>query len=267
MWYCVRCHLDYDLNVWVCSHCGFYPLTRRPSSRLGASWGEPGLRPTKRRRPKTADLATLEARHVVPRLVRFGFEDLRLPLPTAIAVEGPPGQGKSTLATCIALDLAAQRNRVLYLSSEEGVGPSALHRFKRTRLNMGLEPPPGLLIADVATPMEAQEELDQFRATNAEGLIVVDSLTDLDPSAGMLQGLVGDDRFGVVLVMHLTTGGVPRGGLEPLYAVDVWLTVRELTATIKKSRWGVGGEFGVLAPARWDQTETGAVVELPREKP
>lgn len=244
------CGTEFDANIGVCSVCAFAPLVPAPVARMGRPYGPGGVLPRERRRPATTDLATLEARYVRPRLVPYGYDALRLPLTTSVAVEGPPGAGKSTFSTVAAIALAHGGHPVLYLSVEEGCGPTAVDRCRRARELLGVPAPRQFLVADVATPDEALAEIEAFRTARGEGLVVVDSLTELHAADGFVADLIADDRLGCLLVLHLTTGGVPRGGLEPVYAADVWIHVDRLRAEIRKSRWGAGSTFPVLEPLR-----------------
>ena len=201
----------------------------------------------------------------MPRLLSMGYEPLRLPLTTSIAVDGAPGAGKSTLAATVALAIAHAGTRVLYLAVEEGQGATTIERFRRARTAMGIPAPRCLVIADVATPREAQEEIRAVLASGGPVFTVIDSLTDLGASKGFLQDLLGHGRLGLLFTGHLTTGSILRGGLEPVYAVDVWLSVADLVATIRKSRWGAGANFAVLEPMQLDAPRP-AVVPFPDNK-
>ena len=165
------------------------------------------------------------------------------------------------------LDLADQGHPVLYLSVEEGTGPTAIERFRQVRTLMGIAPPRNLLVADVVTAEEALIEVNRFREAHDTGFVVVDSLTDLRAAPGFATDLIADDRFGCILVLHLTTAGVPRGGLEPVYAADVWLHVRDLEAHIRKSRWGAGSSFRIDGPHSAGVDEPGNVLPYPKETP
>ncbi len=259
------CGAGFPLFTTYCSVCGHSPLVLRPDERDEHAWGSPGCRPRRRRRPSTPNLASLERQHRTPRLVPMGYPGLRLPVDTSIAVEGMPGAGKSTLACGIALAVAHGGTRVCYLGVEEGQGPTTIERFRRVRTTMAIPPPRTLSIADVATPREAQEEIDALLGGPGVVFVVIDSLTDLRPAPGFIQDLLSDERIGFLFTLHLTTAGVARGGLEPVYAVDVWIGVSALEATIRKSRWGAGSSFHVLEPCSLGG-EDPSVIDFPVEE-
>jgi len=179
---------------------------------------------------------------------RWGYTALRLPLTAKVAVEGPPGGGKSTLASRIAVDLAAQGHRVLYLSVEEGQEETCVDRLRRVCGLLDVAPPAALLVADVQDVHEADEEVRAFRDHGGQGVIVVDSLTELDASAAWWGELLAAPRLGVLLIQHLTTSGQPRGGLAPAYTAQVRLVVADLHAQVVKNRFGPCQDFPVLPP-------------------
>ena len=72
------------------------------------------------------------------RRVSWGYEGLRVPWKTSITLEGPPGGGKSTAATHMALALSSAGIDVLYVAAEEQDSSTLTERFQRCRKAVGL---------------------------------------------------------------------------------------------------------------------------------
>jgi|GEM_PF-3441969 len=261
---CPRCEQEWGARAASCPSCGCRTLQPIPHSRNGIAYGEPGCRPRRRRRPDTTDLASLVQSTKALRRCRWGLEGFTLPPTAKLAVEGPPGGGKSTLASRVAVDLAAQGHRVLNLSVEEGQEEPCIGRLQRACRLVGVPPASTLLVADVRDIHEADQELVAFRAAGSKGVVIVDSLSELDASPTWWSELMVDPWMGVVVVQHLTTAGQPRGGLAPAYACQVRLVVNDLQAQVVKNRFGPCQVFSVLSPLA-AAPETGRVVPFPKE--
>jgi ABC-type uncharacterized transport system YnjBCD ATPase subunit len=146
-----------------------------PASRNGAPWGSPNCRPRERRRTSLARLDELVLNASAPRLLQYAWPQLMLPLGAALTIEGPPGSGKSTVASAAAVGLAHQHHiDVLYLSTEEGAEDSALARFRRVAGMLGVPIAPRIVISDVADVHEADRDLLAFEGDlgGRRGLVV-----------------------------------------------------------------------------------------------
>lgn len=261
---CDRCGADYLAWQPECDGCRSASSLRRiPPSRRGNQYGSAGYRPAPRRRPPTRSLEELVAKATPVRMVPWGYEALTLPPEARVAADGPPGGGKSTLSAFMALVLAARGVRVLVLSVEEGLAPTAIARWTRCADQVGYaRPPANVELADVRDPEEARSELDAWRA-RGPGCVVIDSTSDLRCSDEWLAGVYADDALGIVTVQHVVTSGAPRGGWEIAHKADVRVTCRELTASITKNRWGSCTSFPILEPLRIADPPRGEVVPFP----
>lgn len=260
---CGRCGADH-YPQWreECDGCGRrFTLVRVPVSRRGDVYGSPEYRPQPRYRPPTRTLREF-AEEATPTLRRYwAFEELYFPVETIITVDGGAGGGKSTLSALITLGLARGGVPVLVLSVEEGLDQTAVERWMRCADLMRLRTLPEIAtIADVSTPEEARTEIDAWRLRHSAGVVVIDSVTELQCSSEFLARLAGEPGLGLVLIQHLSTSGKPRGGWETTYKADVRISCKDLVATITKNRWGPCGSFPVLEPITADTPLTGVVL-------
>jgi hypothetical protein len=174
-----------------------------------------------------------------------------------VLVFGPPGGGKSTFSTTVALSLAATRRPVLYVSAEEGHADTAVERFRRCAGALGLDKlPHGLLLSDARTPEEVTSDVEMWQPERGDALLVLDSATELRAAPAWLDSLLVRPRLGLLVVQHVTTSGLPRGGLEPAFAVDVTLRCADLMAVLTKNRWGPCSRFDVRNPVRHDDASS-----------
>jgi hypothetical protein len=100
-------------------------------------------------------------------------------------------------------------------------------------------------------------------------LVVVDSYTQLRPSHAWMQDLLNSGHS-VILVLHVTTSGQARGGLEPAFAATTCVRVDEKgRALIVKNRWGPSGPehaFDARHPPRLTQTNEPEIIAFPGSK-
>ena len=250
-----------------CPRCGSRgSLTLAAPAVNGQPFGSPGYRAMPRRRPASTSLPDLLDRHRPVRRIHWGYDQLKLPKTARVLLYGPPGGGKSTLATFIALSLGEQGFPVLVLAAEEGHGESLLERFSRCadRLNLA-SLPRDVVVADVESLPEAEEDIARWRSGISGGILVLDSVTELRASTDWLRQVLADDKLGAILVAHQTTTGAPRGGWSTAYAVEVVIRVQGLRAKATKSRWCSLEEWSVLEPVELEPElgrERGVVVPL-----
>lgn len=265
---CGRCGADhYPRWREECDGCGrLYTLVRVPLSRRGDPYGSPAYRPQPRFRPPTRTLKEFAEKALPTQRRHWGFDALFLPLETIVTVDGGAGCGKSTLSALMALGLARAGVAVLVLSVEEGLDQTAVERWARCAALMNMSILPEIAtIADVSTPEEARAEVDAWRQQHAVGVIVIDSVTELQCSAEFLARLAGEPGVGLILIQHLSTSGKPRGGWETTYKADVRISCKDLVASTTKNRWGPCASFPILEPHAVKATPAGVV--LPFERP
>ena len=152
---------------------------------------------------------------------------------------GPPGVGKSTLTTSLAIS-AARRTSVVYVAAEEGHSSALMERFKRC----GLDDLAArrLRISDARSLVELDEDL---ATAEEQAIVVVDSLTELRCKIDTLAHTLAGRSWWCT--QHVTTAGVPRGGLEAAHLADIVLEVRAGgLVTPEKNRWGVMDPINVF---------------------
>lgn len=152
----------------------------------------------------------------------------RLGVRHALLLFGPPGSGKSTVATRMAVS-AARRVEVLYVAVEEGHSVSLRERLVRA----GLDDISGrrLRVTDARDLAELAEDL------GSSSIVVIDSLSELSVSPLALVEVLGADRSWVG-VAHANTRGGAYGGHEWGHAVDAVVRVDQGIAAPVKNRFG-----------------------------
>lgn len=152
---------------------------------------------------------------------------------------GPPGVGKSTLVTHLAMS-AARQVPVLLVAVEEGHAGTLSERLKRC----GLDDTTAhrISISDARSLPELAEDVGNLPP---DAIIVVDSLTDLRCKPDTLGALLAARSWWAT--QHVTTGGAPRGGLEASHQADIVVEVRKGgIATPRKNRWGAMDEIEIF---------------------
>lgn len=245
--------------VWLqphyCAACGGDFLVALPESvrNQPTAW-----QPRQRRGLRSAQSVVEQSKRA--QRVSWGLDGLSLPLKTSVTLEGPPGGGKSTAATYVALALAAQGIEVVYVAVEEPDGATLTERFQRCRRAVGLPSLPRTLrLSDAISPHEVDEDLEAFQ----RGVVVLDSLTELRASDEWLAAQLVRPGLGWVLVQHWTTGKAPRGGLEPAYTVDVRGVVKDFGLRLIKNRWGPCVEIDLREPLSLNPEPDRQVVTFP----
>jgi len=252
---CTACGCEWT-SPGPCRAC-WAPVTLPvPASRDGLPYGTPGARPHRPRRRPTRGLEDVLRSARLPALVRFGYASLWLPLMVAVLVSGPPGGGKTTLCSIIALSLALQGIRVLWASAEEGAGPTTVERFRRLLHWLGDPPPPGhhLLVSDARNLRDVHQEISAFEKDGGR-VVFVDSLTAIAAPPAWFDDLLAGP-LGVVAIAHLNSRGSPVGGSRVAYDADVHLSVDRFKAEILKSRW-----FREDAPRSWAVDDIAPICE------
>ncbi|MEY4175650.1 MAG: hypothetical protein RI900_2815 [Actinomycetota bacterium] len=230
-WACLACSAEFDSRPPVCGVClDTGTLVMRPM----AVGGRP-VAAQPRRRGGIVAAATLR-----PDLTSAGYpapwSEWSLPARHAILLYGPPGGGKSTAATALAIE-AARRGPVLYVAAEEGHAASLVQRLER----LGLDDLTGrrLRVSDARDPFELVEDLE----ADPKSLVILDSVSELrlKPAAGL--ELLGARSW--VAVQHFNSRGGAHGGLDWSHAVDLVARVEAGTLTTTKNRFGSLAEFPV----------------------
>lgn len=242
---CPECGAEWS-TPGACRSCWVQYTFPVPVSRDGKPYGSPGARPHRQRRRPTRPLLEQmkDARH--PKLVEFGYPSLRLPLNVSAIVTGPPGGGKSTFCTAMALGLALEGISVLWISVEEGTGPTTMRRFGQVLSWMGSPtlPKDTPLISDSRQLRDVHEEITKFEKVS-KGVVFLDSLTVAGASTEWFED-ISRGPLGIVAICHENSKGNPMGGTRPAYDTDVHIGVQDFAATIRKSRWYVDD-----APQSW----------------
>jgi hypothetical protein len=264
-WRCAACGAEF-LSGGACRCCWNHVTIPTPVSRDGAPYGSPSARPYRRKYRPTVGLTELLAQAEAPRLYTFGYDSLRLPREAYVLCTGQPGSGKSTTATAIAISLALQGLRVLWVSAEEGAGPTTSRRFQQALSWFGRPklPEGSLLVSDKRLLRDVHEEVEGFQ-TGGGDVVFLDSLTVLGAHPQWIEEL--STSLGIVAISHMNRQGSPHGGSRPKYDADTHLCVEDFTITADKNRWCIDGAPRVWAvdqvAARWTPCDA-TVVTFPR---
>jgi hypothetical protein len=150
--------------------------------------------------------------------------------PHGIELRGPPGGGKSTLATKLAVS-AARRVPVLYIAAEEGHSRSMQDRLQRAGLDDFSAR--RLRISDARHLVELEEDV---REAGAGVLVIVDSVTELHATPEGLEPVLHGHSW--IVISRLNARGLSSGGNAWTSAADASIDVEDGVGTPSKNRFG-----------------------------
>jgi len=231
-WACVKCDALYETKVNACSLCFDNQLLPMPANVKGRELGNPA--PRRRAGIRRAD--TLKPSN---ELAPYGgpYAAWKVAAKHLIEIHGPPGSGKSTAATQLAISAARQWN-VLYVAVEEGHSIALKERFERCGLTELVAR--RLDVSDAADWPEFCEDLD---ATDAK-LVVIDSLSELKCDIKRLLESLGDRS--AILVSQVNSRRGPTGGLRGAHLADVVCECSAGVAKVTKNRFAVPTTFSLF---------------------
>lgn len=216
-WTCLDCAAEYPVRVGWCTGCGargrVIMLGRRPRAELDAA-------------VEVADAASLARLAGEPKPLA-AYPTILVGHGALAVVVGESGGGKSTAS---ALILDAVRGPVLYVSAEEGLGPTLAQRLTRlgvTRRDFHL--------LGRATVDQTAEYLRKTRAV----ALVIDSVQAAQWEPRDLRHLLAvHPRVELLLaVCQVNAKGRPEGRHSLIHEADLVLAVEQLHITVTKSRY------------------------------
>ena len=216
-WTCLDCAAEYPVRVGWCTGCGargrVLMLGRRPRAELDAA-------------VEVADAASLARLAGEPRPLA-AYPTILAGHGALAVVVGESGGGKSTASARI---LDAVRGPVLYVSAEEGLGPTLAQRL--TRLSVTRR---DFHLLGRASVDQTAEYLRRTRAV----ALVIDSVQAAQWEPRDLRHLLAvNPRVELLLaVCQVNAKGRPEGRHSLIHEADLVLAVEQLTITITKSRY------------------------------
>jgi len=155
----------------------------------------------------------------------FGTEEFRGFLPgSAITITGTPGAGKTTMLCQVLEMLNKNGKKTGYASGEE-----AQFQVAYTTKRLGVTDIDIAHIKDVEVIAEAMKSydvmvIDSFQAlrSNNEKL---GKKAFLQYAQDTLLNAAKDNECTLIFVLHITTGGLPKGGTDIIHAVDVNVSI------------------------------------------
>jgi len=138
----------------------------------------------------------------------------------AITLCGTPGSGKSTFTAQLCEMLAKQGKKVAIATGEESNVQLAY-----TCQRLGVTDVDIAHIKDVEVIAEAMEEydvmvVDSFQALRSNNT-KLGKKAFLQHAQDLLLGAAKDSGCVLIFILHITTGGLPKGGTDIIHAVDV----------------------------------------------
>lgn len=267
---CQEC--GYDSPQWLgkCPECGTWNSMKEFHEQKGRKSQSGMLTSSTNTKPVTLQEINLET---VTRM-HSGFGEMDNVLGggivpgSVILLAGDPGIGKSTLLLQMALTVAKDKNKVLYISGEESVEQIKL---RASRVKDALENK-NLLLVSLSDSDKAVEIIEQEKPS----LVVVDSIQTMESSSleGM-SGSVGQVRYAttqfirtakttaipIIIVGHVTKEGMVAGPMVLSHMVDtvLFLEGEKFTKTrllrSLKNRFGPVDEVGVFTMEGEGMTE------------
>lgn len=222
-WTCAGCRAEYEDRPEFCGACLGRTLLPMPTRVAGR---DVAILPRRR-----VGIVSASALKPSGKLAPYGapFDAWRIGDPHALELLGPPGGGKSTLATRMAIS-AARRVPVLYVAVEEGHGQALVERLHRSGLDdLAAQ---RLRVSDARTLTELDDDL---RASDAR-IVVVDSVTELGASAEQIVSVLLGRSW--IAVSHINARGSTFGGQTMSHAVDAVVRVEGGVAKPSKNRFG-----------------------------
>ncbi|MEY4007277.1 MAG: repair protein rada [Gemmatimonadota bacterium] len=216
-WTCLDCAAEYPIRVGWCTGCGargrVLMLGRRPRAELDAQ-------------PEVADAASLARLAGDPRPLA-AYPTILAGHGALAVVVGESGGGKSTASARI---LDAVRGPVLYVSAEEGLGPTLAQRLAR----LGVTRRDFHLLGRASVDQTAEH----LRKTRAVAL-AIDSVQAAQWEPRDLRHLLAvNPRIELLLaVCQVNARGRPEGRHSLIHEADLVLAVEQLHINVTKSRY------------------------------
>ena len=216
MYICFQCQSRYPVNNGWCVVCVTSGTIMLEPKRPRAGHRD-GFQATSARELLKRKWSMVESR---------AYPELRLGRGALLAAYGPPGGGKSTLATRWANGLEGP---AVYYSAEERLGPTVAERLERC----------GVTRADfhVIGQGSIDEVIGFARETKAHALVVdsLQAVTIRPEELRPLREAAGVDVL--VVVSQVTKAGLAAGENAVLHELDVVLRVEDMRWAIEKSRY------------------------------
>lgn len=230
-WRCLYCSAEFDRRPPTCGNCLRFDLLA-PLPALCASSRELAVAPGKRQGViRACDLPTefKPAWYGEPYASAWRLGD-----PHAVQLVGPAGQGKSTLATKMAVN-AAPHVEVLYVASEERHSREVRDRLSRSGMDDYTSR--RIHVSNARTVPELLYDLGRYSSVP---LVIIDSLTVLlSRRRAHLEEIVAalEGRSWIALT-QINSRGRSLGGPGVGHTVDVIIPVKNGLAEVEKNRFG-----------------------------
>jgi len=220
---CIPCGALYEGSVDRCSICFDNQVVAMPSNIRGREIGNPAPR-------RRAGIRRAGEIKPDESLAPYGgeFASWKVAARHVIEIHGPPGGGKSTAATQLAIS-ASRQWPVLYIAVEEGHSVGLAKRLERCGLNELASR--RLSISDAADWAEFIEDLDGSDAR----LVIIDSISELKPEMKTLLEVLGDRS--AILISQVNARRGPVGGLRGAHLADLVAECVGGLLTVTKNRF------------------------------
>ena len=244
-WRCYNCGATYGNHFTMCSSCFqtgcLLPLGRRPSAKFD---GVPVFTSARRMAEMTwRDVAST----AYP--LRMGAKSLLL-------VSGDSAQGKSTFSIRLADGIVGAS---LYLSAEEGCGPTVAERLARCGVKRE-----DFYVGARCSVDDAVDFAVEKKITSA----VVDSVQMSSWSASELRHFLelAPSLLVLVAISQVNASGLPEGRHQYIHECDIHVVCERMGWNVVKSRYQeIAGVGGSVLPRR-DSDEKPTIDEPPTEE-